>query len=355
MATAASFLSSPASWRRSPRLLQTGRLGELRYRATHAAIGLCFGLGGRVWTGALMREHPRLPVEVIHHTRRRLRATLERDLENARAGRYPAALLHSFPFRRFARQMPGGILEMRRVLMRARNGAYNDLPTNVDIERYPAYYRRTFHWQTDGWLSDRSAEIYDFGVEFLFAGTANIMRRMAIPPLTEHLAGTARPRVLDVGTGTGAFLEQLCVALPNAELTGVDLSPFYVRHARTVVPAARFEVSNGERLPYESGAFDAVSSVFLFHELPKDARRRVVREMIRVLRPGGRVVICDSAQVSDAADILPALENFPRGYHEPYYKSYIRDDLADILSDAGLLVRCSEPHLVSKVVVADKV
>ena len=77
-------------------------------------------------------------------------------------------------------------------------------------------------------------------------------------------------------------------------------------------------------------------------------------EIRRVLRPGGAVVICDSAQLSDSSQIADALHAFPAGYHEPYYEGYLRDDLSAMLSECGFEVLDAAPHLVSKVVVARK-
>ena len=54
-------------------------------------------------------------------------------------------------------------------------------------DRYPAYYRRTFHWQTDGYFTEHSAEVYELGVELLFRGTADVMRRQIIPPVTRFI------------------------------------------------------------------------------------------------------------------------------------------------------------------------
>ena len=111
---------------------------------------------------------------------------------------------------------------------------------------------------------------------------------------------------------------------------------------------------NAEHLPYVDGYFDVVTSVYLFHELPRNARRNVVREMFRVLQPGGLLVIEDSAQTSDSPALVDVLGGFPEQYHEPFYNEYIRDDLADLLAECGFHVASSEPHLVAKVVVATK-
>ena len=49
----------------------------------------------------------------------------------------------------------------------------------------PRYYQQNFHFQTDGYLSDHSARLYDFQVESLFAGTADVMRRRAYVPIAK--------------------------------------------------------------------------------------------------------------------------------------------------------------------------
>jgi ubiquinone/menaquinone biosynthesis C-methylase UbiE len=92
--------------------------------------------------------------------------------------------------------------------------------------------------------------------------------------------------------------------------------------------------------------------VYLFHELPRNARRNVVREMQRVLKPGGLVVVEDSAQVADSPQLAAVLRGFPQEFHEPFYEDYLEDDLAALLGDAGFALESTEPHLVAKVVVA---
>merc|ERR1712216_542124 len=53
----------------------------------------------------------------------------------------------------------------------------------IDEKRYPKYYAQNFHYQTDGWLSNESARLYDFQVETLFLGSADAMRRRCLPHL----------------------------------------------------------------------------------------------------------------------------------------------------------------------------
>ncbi len=337
-----------------------GAFGRVAYRAQQ----LSFLINATVLqeTARILSRTPRpkIPANVLGFLRQRVTALFERDLENVREGLYPKALLFQIPHREYARVLPRLMFDAPSIVRRKKRGAYQDIPT-VDKARYPAYYRRNFHWQTDGYLSEHSAEIYDLGVELLFRGTADVMRRQVIPPVTRFLAepGVApgRVRLLDVGCGTGRTLRQLAVAHPEVGFHGVDLSPFYLKAARKLladVPEISLAVENGEALPYADGTFDVVTSVYLFHELPRSARRNVVAEMWRVLRPGGLVVLEDSCQVADSPELADVLGSFPAEFHEPYYRHYLGDDLAVILRERGFVVESVEPHLVAKVVVARK-
>ena len=78
----------------------------------------------------------------------------------------------------------------------------------------------------------------------------------------------------------------------------------------------------------------------------------MVRELFRVVRPGGLVVLEDSAQLAESAELEAVLRQFPRDFHEPFYADYLEDDLAAVLAAHGFEVIAIEPHLVAKVVVA---
>ena len=71
---------------------------------------------------------------------------------------------------------------------RRRKQNFEDLPKYIDKDNYPQYYLRNFQHQTDGYLSDFSASIYDLQVEILFNGSADAMRRRVIKPIKEGLS-----------------------------------------------------------------------------------------------------------------------------------------------------------------------
>jgi ubiquinone/menaquinone biosynthesis C-methylase UbiE len=334
------------------------------YPAQQRGLALSLGVGGRLVSTLLAPTAPLPSAGSVRELRRRFDALIEEDLANVERGAYPRELLYQFPLVEYLARLPEALSDVPRFFWRSYRGNFADVPVRGGEERYPDYYLRTFHWQTDGWLSSRSARLYDASVEFLFGGTADVMRRMAIPPVTAMQDAAARRRrrgaalrILDIGCGTGRFLRQLGRALPDARLYGLDLSRHYLAEARRHFAPSQdvsFVVENAETLPFAAGYFDVVTSVFMFHELPKPVRRRVTREVRRVLAPGGRFVICDSAQLGDSREVADVLLSFPKSYHEPFYRGYLSDDLANVMRDGGLVVKESRAHLVSKVVVGEK-
>jgi SAM-dependent methyltransferase len=99
-------------------------------------------------------------------------------------------------------------------------------------------------------------------------------------------AAETRPgsHILDLGSGPGHVAEMIAQA--GAVVTGVDFSPQMVKTAQIRYPHIRFKQANAEQLPFDDGVFDAVVSNYVVHHL---ARPEVVlREISRVLKPGGR-------------------------------------------------------------------
>ncbi|HET7539813.1 MAG TPA: methyltransferase domain-containing protein [Polyangiaceae bacterium] len=337
-------------------------LTRYAYRARQAAIRLplvAAHLGLRPF--AKRRAVVPKPAE-IKALQAQLSALQDRDCENAELGLYPSRLLFDMRVAEYIKQLPSLATEVVRSLRRSQQRQVRDLPVGVDLSAYPDYFRRNFHWQTDGYLSERSAAVYDIGVEFLFFGTADVMRRQIVPPVTRYLRGrdvAAGPaRVLDVACGTGSALNQLALAHPGERYWGLDLSPFYLQHAGRRLAHVRnlsLVTENAESMPLADASFEIVTCVYLFHELPARARRNVLREMHRVLEPGGLLVIEDAAQLSEAEDLRSFLENFALTMNEPFFFDYITSDLRALVAEAGFEVQSVERCFLSKVVTAKRV
>ncbi|MFM8935809.1 MAG: class I SAM-dependent methyltransferase [Vulcanococcus sp.] len=289
---------------------------------------------------------------------------LDLDWQEAEAGLYPTSLLFDAPWLDWAARYPLVWLDMPSTWTRRSERNVRDLPRDVEPETYPDYYLQNFHHQTDGYLSDHSASLYDLQVEILFNGTAEPMRRRVIKPLVQGLRAFAdRPasslRVLDVATGTGRTLRQVRAALPQAQLVGLDLSPAYLRQANRWLSQLPSELpqlvqGNAEAMPFADGSMQAITCVFLLHELPGDVRQTVLHECYRLLEPGGTLVLADSVQLEDSPQFETVMDNFRRVFHEPYYRDYIGDDIDARLMAAGFSAVRAESHLMTRVWSATK-
>ncbi|HEV8678369.1 MAG TPA: class I SAM-dependent methyltransferase [Stellaceae bacterium] len=275
--------------------------------------------------------------------RRRLIADLwrliEADWRNIEAGIYaPPEDGSGGPFAEL-RRAADFFADLRAVEARRHGAPADALLREAGVERYPPYYRQKFHFQSDGYLSEASAARYDHQVEVLFGGGAAAMRRQALVPLRgamrEHAGGQSPLRLLDIGCGTGAFLREVKRNYPRLAVAGIDLSAPYLAVARRrLAPWSRVTLieAAAEAMPFAIGEFDVVTAVYLFHELPPHVRRAVVAEISRVLKPGGTFILVDSLQKSDAPDYDALLDYFPLAFHEPFYKSYLVEDLDRLIS-----------------------
>lgn len=335
---------------------RTLQQGKALFGITHKEVSTRL-LGALAPDGA-PRTVP-LPADLLASMSEAMDQLHARDWQEAEEGLYPPSLLFDAPWLDWAGRYPLVLLDMPLIWQRRRQRKVRDLPRGVDAAAYPDYYLQNFHHQTDGYLSEHSAALYDLQVELLFNGTAEPMRRRVIAPLLQgleafaHLA-PAQIRVLDVATGTGRTLRQLRAALPEAQLLGLDLSTAYLRQANRWLGQLPGELpqlvrGNAEAMPFADSSMQAISCVFLLHELPGEARQSVLQECHRLLEPGGVLVLADSIQLADSPQYSAVMENFRRVFHEPYYRDYIGDDIKARLETAGFTQVRSETHFMTRV------
>lgn len=239
---------------------------------------------------------------------------------------------------------------------RRRNGGVEARADAPAGPAYPVYYQQNFHFQTGGWFTDESARRYETQVEALFAGAASAMRRRALSLLAE--AWRARDHrdlvVVDLACGAGAFLKDLKRAFPRARVAGVDLSAAYLAQARRASGVETLLQAKAERLPFADASIDAITCIYLFHELPPKIRAVVAAEIARVLKPGGVLAFADSIQPCDEPRLQRLLEAFPAYFHEPYYESYCATDLEGLFGDHGLTARTADKAFLTKALLFEK-
>lgn len=303
---------------------------------------------------------PQTPTPALPDLLRGVATLMAQDMANVEAGLYPmpkdedgglSAILNRA--RRFFADAP-------KVQMRRREDRHQEV-----YEQYrgandlPRYYLQNFHFQTDGWMSRESAELYDTQVDVLFHGATSAMRRMALAEVVLAVKDCDQRtlKMVDVATGPGTFLRDLTRALPRLSVTGIDLSEEYLEEARARYedrPCVTFEKANAEAMPFEDDSVDVISCIYLFHELPPKVRRIVARDIARALKPGGTFVFLDSLQTDDTPSYNGLLETFPELFHEPYFRSYLSEDLATIFEETGLFCQKSAPYFFSKLMVFTK-
>jgi SAM-dependent methyltransferase len=107
--------------------------------------------------------------------------------------------------------------------------------------------------------------------------------------LWDRMAITPTDTVLDVGCGSGALDRLLAPRLTTGRITATDLNPFLLREAATLAQdhaQISFRLANAERLPFADNSFDAAFTVTVLEECDAD---QALRELYRVVKPGGRV------------------------------------------------------------------
>lgn len=137
-------------------------------------------------------------------------------------------------------------------------------------------------------------------------------------------------RWLDVGTGTGLIPIQLCQVASGFEVLGLDLAERMLEVGRTHLASAgfgdriRLEIGDAKALPYSPASFEVVFCNTILHHLPDPAI--AVREMIRVVKPGGTVFVRDLFR-PDRKELLDQLVKLHAGNETESARQMFADSL----------------------------
>lgn len=147
-------------------------------------------------------------------------------------------------------------------------------------------------------------------------------------------------KVLDIGTGRGRMVVEIAKRFPEAQVVGVDIWPkFWGLWGQTKEGAEKnamianvsdrcsFQNGNALNLRFRDGGFQLVVSSFCFHEINVPDRTALLKEVVRVLAPGGTFVVCDlfrgsflkKYQVKNVPELLKKIEQL--GVEEVEHKS----------------------------------
>lgn len=160
-----------------------------------------------------------------------------------------------------------------------------------------------------------AAVLLFLGAEMLWSSLVGKMR--VRDRLVAALALAGNERVLDAGCGRGLALIACAKKLTTGTAVGIDLwaakdlsnnHPDATRaNAAAEGVADRVEVETGDitRLPFADGSFDAVVSMTVIHNIPsRDRRDQALHELVRVLKPGGRIALFDLLHTTRYREVL---------------------------------------------------
>ena len=211
---------------------------------------------------------------------------------------------------------------------------------------YPDYYLRSFHAYDNGnlsWLAAFEVEVAAYAVHATIwpnAGAQGDTRlRQTYRDILKAQIVEAPEDILDLGCSVGMSTFALQDTYPQARVTGVDLSPYFLAVADYSSQQHQASINwlhaaaESTRLP--SASFDLVSIFLVCHELPQSATRQIFREARRLLRPNGYLGIMDMNPKSQAFATMPPYILTLLKSTEPYLDEYFTLDIEQAIVEAG--------------------
>lgn len=159
--------------------------------------------------------------------------------------------------------------------------------TKADLNKAPGDVSAMF---------DQVAKNYDRTNDLLSFYQSRIWRR-AVRKAVNPLSGQ---RILDVAAGTGTSSKALLV--PGGEVVAADFSKGMIEQGKKQHPELTFVYADAMKLPFQAAEFDAVTISFGLRNVQK--YQTALKEFHRVLKPGGKLVVCEFSKVSGPLGLL---------------------------------------------------
>lgn len=224
---------------------------------------------------------------------------------------------------------------------------------------YPNYYVTSFHAYEQGNLSWDAAMEVEVAAHAVHAriwqdagAKGDAMLRQSFHTVLEQQITTSPQAILDLGCSVGMSTFALQDIYPQAQITGVDLSPYFLAVAHYRSQQRQVQNSNLEPVTWlhaaaeatglQEGSFDLVSAHLLFHELPQSAAIAILKEARRLLRSGGHLAIMDMNPRSEIYAQMPPYVLTLLKSTEPYLDQYFALDLEQAIYETGF----TKPTLV---------
>ncbi len=152
-------------------------------------------------------------------------------------------------------------------------------------------------------------------------------------------------RVLDVATGTGK--QAFAFARKGYDVVGIDLSTDMLNVAmkKARYGNVRFKVADATDIPFKNDYFDVSCISFALHDMPLTIRETVLKETIRVTKPGGIITIVDYALPKNRISRF-LIYHSVKSYESRYYPEFIKSDIELLLRKSGIEIKDELPVLL---------
>lgn len=211
---------------------------------------------------------------------------------------------------------------------------------------YPQYYLRSFHAYDEGnlgWQPATEVEVAAHAVHARIwpdtgAEGDRRMRRSFLEAVGSQLPHPPQTLV-DLGCSVGMSTFVWHEIYPEAQLTGVDLSPHFlaiaqIRQQQRQIPVTWVHAA-AEATGLPESSFDLVSTCLMFHELPQSAAREILAEARRLVKPQGYLALMDMNPRSEVYAQMPPFILTLLKSTEPYLDQYMSLDLEGEIEAAG--------------------
>lgn len=213
-------------------------------------------------------------------------------------------------------------------------------PARAEPVRVPAYLEQTYWW---AYLHPTGVRFFErqWLVNAILWGNYAELRDAALREVGTPITG----QVLQVACVYGDFTQQMAGRLaPQGRLDVVDVAPVQLKNLRRKInghPNVFLHHQDSASLCFSDGAYDSAVVFFLLHEQPENIRTHTIREAIRVVRPGGKVIFVDYHR-PDRLNPLRYLMMPVLALLEPFAMSMWRRDIADWLPPGARSVSCEK-------------
>lgn len=202
----------------------------------------------------------------------------------------------------------------------------------IDIPHH--WIEKPVHYLPGGFANPKVVRLaYMARNQYYFCQEPNIKQWLS------QVEGTKSPqRILDMGCGTGTTTFVYGELFPNAEVIGIDLSAPLIRFCREwkerrEASNVSFYQENAEATHWPDESFDIVHFSYVVHEMPQENARKVLREMYRLLKPGGTFSAMEVMYDDTEEERQARVKRSPAA--EPFLEEYMKLNLPTAIAEAG--------------------